>query len=180
MKQALLIVDVQAGLFLADPPPYQAEAVLERINDLAGRARAAAVPVLYIQHDGEPGSLLEPDSLGWQLHPGLQRGAGDWLVHKTASDAFQGTELAPLLRRLGVEELFVSGYATEFCIDTLVRRAASEGFAVRLVGDAHTTKDRPVLSAEQIIAHHNWLLAQLIQPQRPVQVLSAQQVQFSA
>ncbi|WP_439859283.1 hypothetical protein [Pseudomonas sp. MBLB4136] len=46
MKQALLSVDVQAGLFLADPLPLQAEAVLERINDLAGRARAAAVPVL--------------------------------------------------------------------------------------------------------------------------------------
>ncbi|MET1080855.1 MAG: cysteine hydrolase family protein [Pseudomonas sp.] len=178
MGQALLIVDVQAGLFLCEPAPYQAQAVLERINGLAARARAQEVPVLYIQHDGPPGSGLEPGCLGWQLHPGLQRDERDRVVRKSACDGFLDTELALLLSELDVQELFICGYATEFCVDTLVRRAASEGFAVRLVGDAHTTKDRPVLKAEQIIAHHNWLLAELIQPQRPLQVLPAAQVVF--
>jgi len=178
MTQALLIIDVQAGLFLSEPAPYQASAVLLRINELVQRARAAGVAVIFIQHDGPVGSALEPECLGWQLHPGLLRGERDWLLRKTASDAFYRTELKALLDRLSVTELIVTGYASEFCVDTTIRRAASEGFDVCVVSDAHSTKDRPVLRAEQIIAHLNWLWAQLIQPQHPLRVLQAEDVQF--
>ena len=44
---------------------------------------------------------------------------------------------------------------TEYCIDTNCRAAADLGYKVVLAKDAHTTFDTPVLSAAQIIAHHN-------------------------
>ena len=40
-------------------------------------------------------------------------------------------------------------------IDTAVRTATVNGLDVTLVGDGHSTADSPVLSAEQIIKHHN-------------------------
>ena len=47
---------------------------------------------------------------------------------------------------------------TEYCVDTTSRRAVSMGYDVTLVGDAHTTFDNELLTAAQIIAHHNALL----------------------
>jgi len=44
---------------------------------------------------------------------------------------------------------------TGYCIDTNCRAAADLGYKVVFAKDAHTTFDTPVLSAAQIIAHHN-------------------------
>jgi hypothetical protein len=43
-------------------------------------------------------------------------------------------------------------------VDTTCRRATSLGYDVTLVGDAHLTKDSEVLTAAEIIAHHNFVL----------------------
>jgi nicotinamidase-related amidase len=44
-------------------------------------------------------------------------------------------------------------------VDTTCRAAADLGFRVVLIEDGHTSVDNGVLSAEQIIAHHNQTLA---------------------
>ncbi|HEX3047657.1 MAG TPA: isochorismatase family protein, partial [Bacillota bacterium] len=47
---------------------------------------------------------------------------------------------------------------TEFCVDTTCRRAFSLGYETTLVQDAHSTFHSKVLTAPQIIAHHNNVL----------------------
>jgi nicotinamidase-related amidase len=47
---------------------------------------------------------------------------------------------------------------TEYCVDSACRAAAALGYRSVLVSDAHTTFDTSVLSAAQIIAHHNLTL----------------------
>ena len=44
---------------------------------------------------------------------------------------------------------------TEMCVESTCRGAVSLDYQVTLVADAHTTYDTAVISAEQIIAHHN-------------------------
>ena len=44
MSTALLVIDVQRGLFDADPRPFEADAVVARINALAARARTLSQP----------------------------------------------------------------------------------------------------------------------------------------
>jgi len=39
---ALIVIDVQQSLFQPEPRPFEADAVIERINRLAAAARAAA------------------------------------------------------------------------------------------------------------------------------------------
>lgn len=153
-KTAVLIIDVQRGLFETTPPPDQATATLERINHIADRSRMAGWPVVLVQH-GRAGSALAPGSEGWQLLPALHTAATDLRVGKTTPDAFQGTALDALLRELGITELVITGYASEFCVDTTVRRAAALGYAVTLIADAHTTHDKPHATAQQIRAHEN-------------------------
>jgi nicotinamidase-related amidase len=41
MKTAVLVIDVQRGLCDDPPRPHEAEAVMQRINALTGRARAS-------------------------------------------------------------------------------------------------------------------------------------------
>ncbi len=158
MKTALLVIDVQHGLFGGAPEemgaPYEATAVVQRINALVARARGAGTPVVWVQHQRAEGFLAH-GSDGWQLHPGLQAQDSDLRVFKTTPDSFLRTDLAEHLQRWGTEQLVICGYACEFCVDTTTRRALALGWPVTLAADAHTTHDKPHLSAAQIRAHHN-------------------------
>ncbi|MQR02440.1 cysteine hydrolase family protein [Glaciimonas soli] len=167
---AVLVIDVQFGLISTPPEAYRWQEVRQNINALLGSARDHGFPVIFIQHDSAIGTIVEPFSEGWQLHPDVHRCDSDQIIRKTASDAFHETPLLSSLEKLQIKRLLITGYATEFCVDTTVRRAASLGFETILVADAHTTKDRPFLQAEQIIAHHNWVLQNIASPSQPIQV----------
>lgn len=86
MSTALLIIDMQRGLFGENPEPREAEQVVARINDLAVRARVAGAPVIWVQH--ENAGLLSHGSEGWLLLSGLVTADGDLFVRKTTPDSF--------------------------------------------------------------------------------------------
>ncbi|QVQ27419.1 cysteine hydrolase family protein [Achromobacter deleyi] len=154
MNSALIVIDVQRALFETSPPPFDAADVLARINALADRARAAGAPVIYVQHES-PGTLMAHGEPGWELDMRLTPADGDIRVRKTTPDSFLRTGLGQALADAGVTRLVVCGYATEFCVDTTVRRAAGLGMPVTLAADAHTTHDKPHASGARIRAHHN-------------------------
>ena len=132
MKTALLIVDVQRGIFESTPPPHEAVAVLEHINLLSSRARKAGVPVVFAQHERD-GSPLQYGAEKWELDKRLVVEPGDVVLRKTTPDVFQRSDLSNHLSAWGTKELVICGYASEFCIDTTTRRASALGFSVQLV-----------------------------------------------
>jgi nicotinamidase/pyrazinamidase len=79
---------------------------------------------------------------GADLHPSLDRAKVDVIVDKGQSpnsqgySAFQNTELGALLRERGVDRLFVTGLATDYCVKNTVLDALGEGFDVTIVADA--------------------------------------------
>ena len=160
MTTALLIIDVQRALCSGEWAAFDIERVLERINALGARARAAGVPVLLVQHEEEAGPL-RADSAGWQLAEALDTAPADLRVRKTTPDAFLGTSLQGLLEERGIRQLAVCGMHTEFCVDTTVRRALALGYPVVLVADAHTSAGNDALAPPQVIAHHNATLTRI-------------------
>lgn len=162
-SSALVVIDVQCGWYLASPGPHDAAATLARINDLIDRARTAGRPIIFIQHAEAPD--YSPGTPEWELHPGLHRLPADPVVGKTVCDAFHATTLQDKLSAHGVDTIVICGAATEFCVDTTIRAAASLGYHVVVPSDAHATKDRPVLKATDIIAHHNWVWSEFSSPQ---------------
>ncbi len=158
MSSALLIVDVQQGMFAYDPPPHRGEEIVRRIAGLLARARAEGVAVVHVQHDGGPDNLLAKGSPGWPHHELVAPRAGEMVVEKRHSSAFHDTDLHRRLCDAGIDRLVVAGMQTEMCVDSACRAAAALGYRVVLLGDAHTTFDTPELPAERIIAHHNRLL----------------------
>ena len=153
----LLIVDAQVGLVELMPAEVQ-KSVLPRIRTLIAKARASAIPVIYIQHDGSEGHPLETHTKGWEIYPLLKPNKGEPVIRKRESDSFFGTTLQRELEKRGVTHLIIAGGMTEYCVDTTCRRAASVGYNVTLAGDAHFTRDNEVLTAASIIAHHNFVL----------------------
>jgi nicotinamidase-related amidase len=154
---ALLIIDVQVGI-VEGFNAYRGGEVLGQINLLRSNARAEDIPIIYIQHDGEKGHPLEAGSEGWKIHPEINPLEGDLVIRKRASDSFFETTLRRELEARGIKCLIITGCMTEYCVDTTARRAVSLGYDVTLVSDAHTTIDNKLLTAAQIIAHHNALL----------------------
>lgn len=164
---------MQQGMFRTPGERYDTDGVVARINALAGATRSAGGLVVFVQHDGPEGDAFEPGAPGWELLPSLDRRPGDPVVHKTACDAFYRTELASVLEAGGRPPLLVTGCATDFCVDTTVRAAASHDFDLVVVSDGHTTADRPHLDAPSIIEHHNATWRGLIVPGRQVRVRPA-------
>jgi aminoglycoside 6'-N-acetyltransferase len=160
-ETALLVIDLQWAMFagVGFGPLHDAEGLLERVRELIDRARKADVPVIYVQHNGPAGSMMEKGGAGWQYHREIAPLADDAVLEKTQSDSFLRTDLRAVLTTRGVERLVVVGAQTNACVDTTCRRAFSEGFEVVLVSDGHSTFDFGELTAEQIIRHHNNILA---------------------
>lgn len=158
---ALLIIDVQVAMFspLEGPPVKNGEKVLHNIDLLLEKARESGMPVIFIQHTNPEDPEYAEGLPTWHIHPEIAPNAEEPVIRKRWWDSFQGTELEETLQTLGISHLIVVGMQTEYCFDTTVRSALGRGYRVTLVSDGHTTFDTPLLSAEQIVAHHNRILA---------------------
>ncbi len=65
--------------------------------------------------------------------------AGEVVLDKNTSSAFNSTGLEWLLRNMAVETLVLAGIATDMCVETTARDAADRGFNVIVVEDATAT-----------------------------------------
>ena len=142
-KAALLVIDVQQGLFEKSTPIYQAETFLENLNTLIERARQQDVPVIFIQHSNE--KFLIKGSDAWQLHPKIQPLANEIIIHKLHGDAFIKTSLEDELQERDVGVVFITGLVTHGCVRATSLGALQHGYKVMLVRDAHSnySKDAP-------------------------------------
>ena len=75
------------------------------------------------------------------------------------------------LAKSNITEIFVTGCATDFCIDATVKSAVSRDYEVTVVEDAHTTADRPHLTAPKVIEHYNWLWREMTPTNFKIQVI---------
>ena len=160
MPTALLIVDVQNIVCAGELRAHEVDRVIDRINQVAYKARSVNALVVIVQHETRCGDM-DYGSENWKLAPLLERRSTDVVVRKTASDAFLNTNLQELLVSRGIADLIVCGLQSEFCIDSTVRRAMALGYPVVLVADGHSTFDNGVLLATQISAHHNQTLSSI-------------------
>ncbi|APV51991.1 cysteine hydrolase [Betaproteobacteria bacterium GR16-43] len=160
MTTALLVIDVQQVLCVGQYAAFDVDGVIDRINQVSRKARAAGAPVIVIQHETKGGEM-DHGSEGWKLSPKLETKDGDVFMRKTATDSFHKTELADILKSRGVTDLIICGLQSDFCVDTTTRRALGHGYPIVLVSDGHSTLDNKVLTASQIIAHHNETLSNI-------------------
>ena len=166
---ALLVIDVQKGLFHRAHPIYKAEELLENINNLVDRSHKNGVPVYYIQHANKS-SLIE-GSEAWELHPEIQPEGTDAIIHKRYGSAFQETPLGEELAEKGVGKIVVTGLVTHGCVRATCLAALRLGYKVALVADGHSNFNKNAL---KYIKKWNKTLQR-----NGVELLMTEEVQFS-
>ncbi|WP_031482140.1 cysteine hydrolase family protein [Maridesulfovibrio frigidus] len=159
--RALLVIDMQRGLFEGAKKRFDAENVIKRINGLIDRARKKEITIIFIRHNGPPEQGLELNSEEWQILPELHKEPSDMTIDKTCCDSFCSTNLKEELDKLSVNKLIITGCCTDFCVDSTARQATSLGYEVMVASDAHTTADKPHLDAKIIIEHHNFVWSEI-------------------
>lgn len=105
-------------------------------SDMIARRRRRDVEAL--ERTGTP-ALWHRGTFEHELIAGLAPVAGELVIDKNTSSAFNSTGIEWLLRNLEIETLVVAGMATDMCVETTARDAADRGFNVIVVEDATAT-----------------------------------------
>ena len=159
---ALLVIDVQNGLFSRPTPIYKGEELLENINSLSDQFAQTGGPVFFIQHSNQ--KLLLRDSDNWQFHADLNVGENDLVIHKTHGNAFEDTELKDELDARGIKNLLITGLVTNGYVKATCIGGHDLGYRVVLVEDGHSTY---IKTAAMLISEWNRTLGQEIAEVHP-------------
>ncbi|SMO77610.1 cysteine hydrolase family protein [Melghirimyces algeriensis] len=154
MNQSLLIIDAQQELIDGNQEAsavFGKEQLIRNINIVIGKAKNYNIPIIFVRDL----DVAEGRGKGFQVHDEINVPQEAEIFDKAATNSFHGTELLSHLQSKEIEHVVIMGCATQHCIDSAVRTATICGLDVTLVSDGHSTTDSDVLSAEQIIKHHN-------------------------
>ena len=155
-RTALLVVDVQNATFNAAQadirPQFYAAArdtVIPNLESLVAACRARGVEVIYtvmenLTRDGRDRGLdyklsdffIAKGSWEARVIDVLAPGEDEIVLPKTSSSLFNSTNLDYLLRNIGIEDLVVTGFLTDQCIDHTVKDGADRGYYVTCLSDA--------------------------------------------
>jgi len=153
-KRALIVVDVQndfcPGGSLAVP---HGDEVIAPLNQLISEFLEHGEPVFksrdwhtpqtkhFAAYGGTWPAHCVQQTPGAEFHPALlddlhirviSKGLGD----ENCYSAFDGTDLALQLQRLGINEVWIGGLATDYCVKQTVLDALQEGFRVKVIEEA--------------------------------------------
>lgn len=142
-----MVIDLQKGIVVM-PTAHPAGDIVGRTAQLARAFRERGLPVVLVNVSGPPPGRTDagprkfsfaPD---WtELVPELDRQAADHPVTKQCVGAFAGTDLNDYLHGRGVTQVFLTGIATSFGVESTARTAYDLGYNVVLVVDAMTDRD---------------------------------------
>jgi|CZKI01.1.fsa_nt_gi nicotinamidase-related amidase len=138
---ALLVIDVQRSAFdgVFFPPIDRPEDLVSNARLLVDAAHHSGTPVIFVQHCEGVGQPFEVGMPHWEFHDKLTQIAGDLIIRKYASSAFEKTDLNAKLRALGVRDLVVCGLQSEHCVTNTSKSALTLGYNVRVASDGHST-----------------------------------------
>jgi nicotinamidase-related amidase len=151
-QAVLVVIDVQKGGVMAQDTgiPHMAGGAQRyaRIIELIDRARAAGVPVVFIQEvhkrtltdfgrelDGAEGvHCLEGDE-ATELADGLDPRPDEYLIRKRRYSAFFATELELVLKSYGADTLLLVGGLTDVCVHYTFADAHQHDYRCRVITD---------------------------------------------
>lgn len=153
-RRALIVVDFQNDFCPGGALAVEdGDKVVGPLNQLIDEFLANGEPVFAsrdwhprkTRHFAESGGTWPvhcvQDTFGAEFHPNLRRDPRIRIISKGLGDtdcysAFDETDLAERLRAEHVEEVWVGGLATDYCVKQTVLDAAREGFDIKAVVNA--------------------------------------------
>lgn len=132
-ESALIVIDVQVNVV---QHAYQRDEKVANMALAVAKARAAAIPIVWVRHSAED---LPLGSDGWQIVPELVPLAGEPIIEKKYRSTFIETNFESVLAALKVGHLFTCGAETNNCVRHTSMAGLEAGYDVTLIADAHTT-----------------------------------------
>jgi nicotinamidase-related amidase len=158
---ALLLLHYQNGLvrpegvfaFSGSAAQVEKHACLEKTASVLVAARTAGMPVFYVNIEFRPGfpelkkptyplieSIQERNAFlrgSWDaaVPEELEPTEGDITVINFNSSAFSHTDLDCMLRAMGVKDLYLTGIATNWVVESTARYGAELGYDITVLAD---------------------------------------------
>ncbi len=175
----LIVVDVQVGVVSV---VWDAQRVVKNVARAVERARAAGIPVLWVQHSDED---LPHGSPEWEWTPELVPAAGEARIDKHYNSAFEQTDLEQELAALAATHITLAGAASNWCIRATAYAALERGYDLTLIEDAHSTEsmeldDGTCIEAWSIVEDLNLAIQWLSYPGRKNSRTTAEEASFCA
>lgn len=141
--KAVMVVDMVNDFVTGKLGSPRAQKVVPRLRAFLKRARSNGLPVVYVcdaHLPGDPelklwGEHSMKGSEGAKIVDELSPKEGDLVFEKQCYDAFQNPTLDAELKRLGVDELIMTGVATNICVQNTAGDASFKGYQVTVVED---------------------------------------------
>ena len=177
-KSVLLIVDAQVGVMSS---VWESQRVTANIEKLVSKARAAGVPIIWVQHSDN--DELKQGSANWKLLPNFVPTSAEPIIHKKYNSSFADTDLDQKLKALGASRLILAGALTNWCIRSTAYAALERGYHLALVSDAHSTEslrlpDGMTVPADSIVAELNAVLSWVSVPNVRTEVKQTKDIGF--
>ncbi len=182
-KKALLVVDLQndfcpgGALGVSD-----GDQIIPRVNEYVALFSKYRLPIFFSRdwhppvsnHFKAAGGPWPPHCIqgtaGAQFHPELKLPAEAIIISKGTDpqadgySVFEGRDAAgnsflELLRQMGIQELFIAGIATDYCVRWSARDAIHHGLAVKVLLDGikGVNKDDSERALQEIVAQNGRL-----------------------
>ncbi len=162
-KTALLVIDMQ-NFYVAEVDT--AISIVPNINRIAGACREKGAPVIWVimrcaENEGAPSqwqiyhqyffteakgqnhlTKLSPGNEGYEIYPDLEVKDEDRIVTKKRFSPFivGASDLHEILQGMGIENLIVTGTATNMCSESTARDAMMLDYKVVMVEDANAAR----------------------------------------
>lgn len=174
---ALIVIDVQVVIV---EKAYERDRVVANIKLAVEKARAASIPVIWIQHSDED---IIRGSKEWEIVPELSPLPDEVIVEKHYRSSFIETNLSDVLEKLQVGQLYICGAETNICVRHTSHSALDLGYDITLIEDAHTCTSYEwngyVVDAEKVIDEQNTNLLSYKLPGRTAQALAVAEINFA-
>lgn len=133
--KALLIIDVQDGLIKSKHDTK----IINNITKLIKKFRKEEHKIIFVRHLSEnEGDLFHIDNESSKIHHSLDYKEEE-VINKYTPSAFFNTNLDEELKENKIDELFIAGYNSEYCITFTTISAYDRGYNVHVVEDAIDT-----------------------------------------
>jgi nicotinamidase-related amidase len=166
---ALLVLDVQNYFFEQASHAFipSSLAILPNILKLVEQYTVHNLPVIFTRHLNSRHNaklmaswwkdLIDPESTGGQLVPGLDTSTGI-VLEKSQYDAFFDTPLFDILNTRAIRQVVICGVMTHLCCETTARSAFMRGFEVFFTIDGTATYTRAFHQATLLNLSHGFVV----------------------
>jgi len=149
-KRALIIIDVQRGLFEKKNEVYKYTELISNINSIIDVFRKEQEKIIFVQHCNN--GSLKKDSISWQIHPEIKVKEKDMKIWKNKSNVFKENKLINYLEKERIKDLVIVGLVTQGCVQAACISGKDSGLNITLIGDAHSNFNK---NPKELINHWN-------------------------